>query len=285
MEVTLRLTHRQWRLLADARDRLAPALSLESFVARAVAEEATAEPPFAAAGPAVIGAVTPGPGVIAPGSAASLELQRGDVVRIEQLVGGQCVDVVAWSLSDARERLSTASTRASTGVSPGVGDSLRSGPPFERPLLAIIEDSAPGHDLLFPACSPREYAAAGCAPAPSCVGVLAAAAASWSLEMADVPDPFNLWFRSGVAADGALRWWSTPTAVGDHVELLALAPLLLIANPCVDDVFGCSGFEPCPISVSSRRATSAEAGTWLSGSLPPPASELTGSARPRSPSP
>ncbi|MDX6578556.1 MAG: hypothetical protein QOJ47_105, partial [Gaiellales bacterium] len=41
MEVTLRLSPRQWRLLADARDRLAPARSLESFVARALAEEPT----------------------------------------------------------------------------------------------------------------------------------------------------------------------------------------------------------------------------------------------------
>ena len=49
MEVTLRLTPRQWRLLADARDRLAPALSLDSFVARAVAEQGVPELPFAVA--------------------------------------------------------------------------------------------------------------------------------------------------------------------------------------------------------------------------------------------
>jgi uncharacterized protein YcgI (DUF1989 family) len=280
MEVTLRLTERQWQLIVDARDRLAPRLSLESFVARAVAGEATPEPPLAALRPAPIDPVTPGPGVVAPGSAAALELQRGDVVRIEQLVGGQCVDVVAWSIPDARERLSTASTRAIAGVSPGVGDVLRSGAPYERPLLAMIADSAPGHDLLFPACSPREYAAAGCAPTPSCVGVLAAAAAAFGLEMADLPDPLNLWFRSDVAEDGALRWWSTSTAAGDHVELLALAPVLVIANPCVDDVFGCSGFEPRPISVTSRRAAAGEAGSWLTGPPARPASEATGVARP-----
>jgi uncharacterized protein YcgI (DUF1989 family) len=280
MEAILRLTPRQWRLLADARDRLSPALSLESFVARAVVEVGRAEPSLPAPGPVASEPVSRGPGFVAPGSAAALELQRGDVVRIEQLVGGQCVDLVAWSIPDARERLSTASTRAIAGVSPGLGDALRSGPPFERPLLAIIADSAPGHDLLFPACSPGEYAAAGCASAPSCAGVLAASAAAWSLDMADVPDPFNLWFRSDVAADGTLRWWSTPTVMGDHVELLALAPVLVIANPCVDDVFGCSGFEPRPISVTARRAAPAECGSWLTGAPAPPASKVTGTARP-----
>jgi recombinational DNA repair ATPase RecF len=39
-------------------------------------------------------------------------------------MGGQCVDVVVWSLSDARERLSAARTRTLSGVSPGLGDVL-----------------------------------------------------------------------------------------------------------------------------------------------------------------
>jgi uncharacterized protein YcgI (DUF1989 family) len=280
MKVTLRLTPRQWRLLADARARLAPALSLDWFVARAVAEQGISELPLAAVPPAPIGPVTAGPGFVAPGSAAAVELQRGDVLRIEQLVGGQCADLVAWSLVDARERLSASSSRAIAGVSPGVGDALWSGPPYERPLLALTADSAPGHDLLFPACSAREYAAAGCAPEPSCVGVQASSAAAWGLEMADLPDPLNIWLRSDVAADGSLRWWSTATVAGDHVELLALAPVLVIANPCVDDVFGCSGLEPRPISVTSRRADSAEAASWLTAPPAPPSSEITGMARP-----
>jgi uncharacterized protein YcgI (DUF1989 family) len=280
MEVTLRLSPRQWRLLDDARDRLASGLSRESFVARAIAEQPTAALPLDVVSPAQIGADTPRAGFVGPGAAAVLELQRGDVVRVEQLVGGQCVDLVAWSRSDARERLSAARTRAIAGVSPGLGDALWSGPPYERPLLALIADSAPGHDLLFPACSAREYAAAGCAPEPSCVGVQAAAAAAWGLDSSDLPDPLNLWLRGDLAADGSLGWRSTATSVGDHVELLALVPVLVIVNPCVDDVFGCSGLEPRPIAVTSRRGDAAEAAAWLSGPPAAAASEINGTARP-----
>jgi uncharacterized protein YcgI (DUF1989 family) len=280
MEVTLRLSPRQWRLLSDARDRRAPARSLESFVARAIAEEPTTEPPVAVAPPAQIGPETPRAGSVAPGAAAVLELQRGDIVRVEQLSGGQCVDLVAWSRSDARERLSAARTRVIAGASPGLGDALWSGPPYERPLLALIADSAPGHDLLFPACSAREYAAVGCLPEPSCVGVQAAAAAAFGLEPADLPDPLNLWLRAELAADGSLGWRSTATSPGDHVELLALAPLLVIVNPCVDDVFGCSGLEPRPVAVTWRQGDSAEAAAWLAGTPPLPASEISGVARP-----
>lgn len=276
MEVTLRLSERQWQLLADARDRLAPGLALESFAARAVQDAAPPERPVVPA-PELHAAAQAGD--VQPGSAMALELQRGDVVRIEQLAGGQCVDLVAWSLADARERLSAGRTRTITGVSPGVGDTLWSGPPDERPLLAVIADSAPGHDLLFPACSPREYAVAGCLPEPSCAGVQAAWAAAYGLEMADLPDPLNLWLRAEVEADGSLGWQSTPTVAGDHVELLALLPVLVIVNPCVDDVFGCSSFEPRPIGVSSRRATAAEAAGWL-GESPLPTSACPGTARP-----
>ena len=276
MEVTLRLSPRQWRLLADARDRLDPGLTLESFAARAVVEAAPAERPVVPAPDALAAGSA---GEVIPGSAAALELQPGDVVRVEQLAGGQCVDVVAWSLADARERLSAGRTRTITGISPGVGDALWSGPPDERPLLAVIADSAPGHDLLFPACSPREYAVAGCVPEPSCAGVQAASAAAYGLEMADLPDPLNLWLRAEVEAGGSVGWQSTPTVAGDHVELLALVPVLVIVNPCVDDVFGCSSFEPRPISVSTRRATPDEAADWLD-QPPPPTSASPGRARP-----
>jgi hypothetical protein len=217
---------------------------------------------------------------VVPGAAGALELRRGDVVHVEQLVGGQCVDLVAWSLEDARERLSAARTRAVAGISPGIGDELWSGPPYERPLLVLVADSAPGHDLLFPACSAGEYAAAGCLPEPSCVGVIAASAAAWGLEPCDLPDPLNLWLRSGLAADGSLEWQSTPTVAGDHVELLALAPALVIVAPCVDDVFGCSGLEPRPIAVTSRPADAAETRSWLAARPAAPASAIVGTVRP-----
>ena len=280
MEVTLRLSPRQQRLLADARDRCAPGRTLESFVALAVAEDDPADRPAAVVPTRPVALVD---GLVAPGSAAALELRRGDVVRVEQLVGGQCVDLVAWASDDARERLSASRTRSIAGVSPGLGDSLWSGPPYERPLLALIGDSAPGHDLVFPACSAREYAAVGCLPEPSCVGVQAAAAAAWGLDASDLPDPLNLWLRADLAEDGTLGWHSTATSPGDHVTLLALAPLLVVVNPCVDDVFGCSGLEPRPIAVSSRRASAAEAAAWLGGPLVQAATPVTGVARPRDP--
>ena len=39
--------------------------------------------------------------------------------------------------------------------------------------------------------------------------------------------------------------------------------MLVIVNPCLDDVFGCSGFVPRPIAVSSGPATEAVRDAWL----------------------
>ena len=206
---------------------------------------------------------------VAPGDSAAVELQRGDVLRVEQLWGGACVDLVAWGLHDRSERLSAAHTRAACGVSPGLGDALSSGPPAERPVAVIVADSAPGHDLLFPACSPGEYARAGTDPDPSCHGVQAAAAAAYGIAPSDVPDPLNLWLRGSVTAGGELAWASTPTRPGDHVELLALIDLLVIVNPCVDDVFGCSGLVPRPIAVRSGPASAAVRSAWLTAAQVP----------------
>lgn len=279
MDVTLRLSPRQWRLLDDARERLEPSLALVSFIARAFAEAPKQHP--VAFKPQTEGDVRApaGASLIAAGSAAALELRRGDVVRVEQMTGGQCVDLVAWSLADSRERFSAARTRAIAGVSPGLGDVLWSGPPFQRSLMLVVADSAPGHDLLFPACSPAEYSGVGCDAEPSCVGVQSASAAAWGLEAADLPDPLNLWLRSSVGADRALGWESTATVAGDHVELLALVPLLVVVNPCVDDVFGCSGLEPGPIAVATRPASASERDRARAISAEP-AAPIGGRARP-----
>jgi uncharacterized protein YcgI (DUF1989 family) len=232
------------------------------------------------------GAVEPGPNPltddareVVPGESAAVELPRGDVLCVEQLWGGACVDLVAWGMHDHGERFSAARTRSTCGISPGLGDVLWSGPPAERPVAVIVGDSAPGHDLLYPACSPGEYARAGADPDPSCHGVQAAAAAAYGIAPCDLPDPLNLWLRGSVTSSGQLDWESTPTRPGDRVELLALIDLLVIVNPCVDDVFGCSGLVPRSIAVHAGGATAAVRTEWLAAAQSPfgprPAQALT----------
>jgi uncharacterized protein YcgI (DUF1989 family) len=174
------------------------------------------------------------------GAAASGVLHAGDVLRIEQVGGGQCVDVVLWGGDEPAERFSATLTRVREGARPTRGSVLWSGWPHERQLARIIADSASGHDLLHPACTPGEYERVGAPGSPACVLVQEEAAAAWGIHRTALPDPLNLWFRPTLSDDGRVGWQRTPTRPGDHVELRALVDLLVIVNPCVDDVFGCS---------------------------------------------
>ena len=204
--------------------------------------------------------------VVAQGEAACVRMAARDTLRVEQTTGGQCADLLAWGTGTDGERFSAAITRSREGASPGLGASLWSAWPHERPLLEIIADTAPGHDLLHPACTPGEYAGIGGDGEPSCASVHAAAAALWDIGPDRVPDPFNLWFTATLAPSGEIGWRPTPTAAGDHLELRARVDCLVVVNPCVDDLFGCSTVPGGSIRVTHGTAAAPRAALHVAGS-------------------
>ena len=246
MEVVVTLTGRQRELLRAAGERETPTASVEQLLARAPVD-LPAHAVSQIAGQPALGADAT---IAGQGQAACVRLRRGSRLRIAQVLGGQCADVLVWGAERPGERFSASLTRARTGASPGHGDVLWSGWPHERPLLELVADSAPGHDLLHPACTPGEYAAVGVIGEPSCAAVQALGAAALGLADGDLHDPLNLWFRPSLEADGRLGWQPTPTGPEDHVELLALVDVLVVVNPCVDDVFGCSAIPGGALAVS-----------------------------------
>ncbi len=256
MEVAVTFTARQLELLRAAWEREAPGEPLERVVACAVDPDridVEDEPPRirAADSPPGRGRATV---VVVQGQAVCIELRRGERLLVQQTEGGQCADVLVWGAHDPGERLSAALTRVREGASPGLGARLWSGWPHERPLLEVSADSAPGHDLLHPACTPGEYANVGAGGEPACALVQAEAATACGLRHVDLHDPLNLWFRPTLDVSGAVGWSPTPTVPGDHVELRALEDALVIVNPCVDDVFGCAARPGGSIAVTSPGA-------------------------------
>jgi uncharacterized protein YcgI (DUF1989 family) len=127
-----------------------------------------------------------------------------------------------------------------------------------EPLLTIIADSAPGHDLCFPACSELEYREyAGIPGHLGCAELHAAARAAAGLDGAPGDDALNLWLPSAVEPGGRLRFWPAACRRGDFVALRAEAPVVVTLSCCPDDLFGTSQYEPKPVRV-----------TLIPGSLP-----------------
>ena len=209
-------------------------------------------------------------------SAGALGLRRGDHLRIEQLDDGQGVDLRAFTADGTG--FSAARTRANHGINPTAGAALWSAT-SPVPLLTIVHDTAPGHDLLFPACTELEYAEhAGIAGHLGCNELHRAALTDAGRDAAAMgEDVLNLWLPSAVDGDGRLSSWPAACRTGDSVTLRADADVLVILSCCPDDLFGTSQYEPKPVRVTitagpagASRGPSEErhAFGWPSG--PPP---------------
>lgn len=186
--------------------------------------------------------------ILPAASGGALRLSAGQRLRLVALKDGQCVDLRAFE--PGGRTFSAARTRAIHGINPSAGASLWSTPP-ETPLLMIIADSAPSHDLCFPPCSEGEYARhAGLPGHLGCAELHARALdAQDGLDVPGGDEVLNLWLPSAVDPTGSLRSWPAACRRGDYVELEAHMQLVVTLSTCPDDLFGSSQYEPGPVRV------------------------------------
>lgn len=197
--------------------------------------------------------------ILEPGTGKALEVAAGHILRIEQIDGGQCIDLNCYNLHDYKERLSVGRTRARHGIHPSQGNFLWSASPRERQLLYILKDTAGCNDTLFPGCSAHLYERLfGFAVHTNCNDIQGEAQREYGLTPDDVHDSFNLFMKTGVGADGVPRIHRQLTKAGDFVELLAMIDVLAIPNICGDDVMLNSNFSLKPVRVVVRKAEQAE---------------------------
>ncbi len=214
--------------------------------------------------------------IVEAGTAAAVILQAGELLSLEQISDGQCVDVNVFALDHPGQHFSAARTRALHGLHPSSGAILWSTPP-ERPLMTIVFDTAGDHDLGFPACSEFEYEElTGLTGHANCHDLLADAVAASGVEPALVHDPLNLWLPNEVDPAGTLRSWPAAARRGDVVELRAHTGVLAAFCPCPDDLFGSSQFDPSGICVRVRNPKTPDrdvASGWIVTSPTPTAGE------------
>jgi uncharacterized protein YcgI (DUF1989 family) len=79
--------------------------------------------------------------ILEPGTGKAIELRAGQILRIEQVEGGQCVDFNCFNLHDYKEFMHCGRTRTVHGFNPSTGTFLWSAPPRERAMLYILEDT------------------------------------------------------------------------------------------------------------------------------------------------
>ena len=187
--------------------------------------------------------------VIEPGTGKALEVRQGQLLRIEQIAGAQCVDFNCFNLHDYKEFMHTGRTRTVHGLLPSTGDFLWSAPPRERAMMYLLEDTARCNDVLFPRCSAYLYESSYGMPVhTNCHDIQAEAQREYGLTPDDVHDSFNLFMSTEVHGGRGhiVRQHSKP---GDHVDLLALMDVLAVPNVCGADVMRTSNFSIKPVKV------------------------------------
>ncbi len=196
--------------------------------------------------------------VLEPSMGRAIEMAAGEVLRLEQIEGSQCLDFNCFSLADYREAFHTGRTRTLHGINPTTGDFLWSAPPRERAMMFILADSVGCNDVLFPRCSANMYESVyGFTRHTNCADIQAEAQREYGLTPDDVHDSFNL-FMSTEVVDGMPRIRRQDTAPGDHVELLAVMDVLAVPNICGSDVQPTSNYSLKPVLVQRFRASEAD---------------------------
>jgi uncharacterized protein YcgI (DUF1989 family) len=196
--------------------------------------------------------------VLEPGTGKAVEVRAGELLRVEQLDGAQCVDFNVFNLHDYREFFHTGRTRTLHGINPGPGDFLWSSPPRERAMMFILTDTVHVNDVVFPRCSANLYETAyGFAAHTNCADIQAEAQREYGLTPDDVHDSFNL-FMSTTVDEGMPAIHHQSSKPGDHVELLAVMDVLAVPNICGADVMKTSNFAIKPVRVTRWRASAAD---------------------------
>src|ERR1700733_4513512 len=197
--------------------------------------------------------------VLEPGTGKALEVKAGQILRIEQIEGLQCVDFNCFNLHDYKEFMHCGRTRTVHGFNPTKGAFLWSQPPRERALMYILEDTVGRNDVLFPRCSAYVYESAyGFDAHTNCHDIQAEAQREYGLTPDDVHDSFNLFLCTEVTLEGRATITRQESRAGDYVDLLALVDVLAVPNVCGADVMRTSNFALKPVKFTVFEANDAD---------------------------
>jgi urea carboxylase-associated protein 2 len=170
--------------------------------------------------------------VVPPGGVTSRVLARGTTVRLTDLEGDACANVLVYNAAQPVERLNVADTvKVQWQAYLGAGALLLSD--MGRVLMSITADTSGTHDALCGASNAvtnrAKYGEMGVhGGSPDARDRFAVALAKHGLERRDIVPNVNFFKGVTVADDGALLFAAAPLRPGASVELLAELPVVLV---------------------------------------------------------
>lgn len=206
--------------------------------------------------------------VIGPGGDSSRVLPRGATLRLTDLEGDACANLLAYNAAQPLERLNVADTvKVQWQAYLGTGSLLLSD--MGRVLMAITTDTCGTHDALCGASSrarnEAKYGSGGVhGEHPNARDRFAVSLAKHGLARRDIVPNVNLFKGVRVEADGALTFVGDASHAGAIVELRAELPVIVaVANtPHVLDPRPAYTVTPLRVTAWSDRPTTRDDARW-----------------------
>lgn len=194
--------------------------------------------------------------VLQPGEGKAIPVYQGEVLRMTQLVGGQCIDFNAYNLHDYKEYLDPGFNRQ-RGFVTGPGTVVFTNSPRGRPIF-VIRDASESCDQYYAGnrCNgvlyEKEY---GFIDHPSCEDAFTEAIREYRLTADDVHTSYNFWMKSIMDASGRRSFGHGRSVKGDYVELVATIDMLAVPVCCPAEVHPINNYDPQPVHIAVHEAT------------------------------
>lgn len=192
----------------------------------------------------------------------SIELKRGQHLRLIDVEGKQVVDMAVFNLHNVREKVSPSYYRTRRTPKPGAayraldklveGDYIRS--TIGAPMLQIVKETAEPkgiHDTYIRMCNRQLYDNYGVGPREGCFETISRLVEPYGLQPEDLPDPMNVFMNLEHSCTEG-RWVTKEpvTKPGDYIEFKAEMDCLVAFSNCPEDMLTpCNGYHCTPVQV------------------------------------
>lgn len=183
---------------------------------------------------------------IAPRSGTAFELRKGQRLSVTDPQGEQVSDMLAFSLEDVREHLSSGrSLDYASKLFLSTGNVLYSN--RSRPMLEIVEDTVGRHDFLLTPCSADTFRIiyGDHNPHHGCQGNFKRALAPYGITADDIPVAFNIFMNVAIDGEtGAIAVKPPRSKAGDHIAFVALMDVVVALTACSAPQSNNGSFKP-----------------------------------------
>lgn len=190
--------------------------------------------------------------VIPPRSGDAFEMRAGQTLTVIDAQGAQVADLLAISVADKREMLSSGRTLDyAERIYLTTGDKLYSN--RSNVMLAIVEDDVGRHDFLLTPCSEATFRMCYDDEPPhrGCLGNLAAALKPYGIEEDAIPIAFNCFMNVPVDGEtGKFKVLPPLSKAGDRIVFRAQMDLIIGLTACSAPASNGGSFKPIHYLVS-----------------------------------